>query len=167
MELPIIDIQRREFFAKALLGVGVAACSGILAACEPFISKIPVAPTGSQAIFDTIKDDPTGILKTVGNGIVVPLKDANGNSINGAHSIVIMRIGTDAKPEYIALSSRCNHEDCDVVAPAAPGENIVCPCHNSEFSSTDGKLIAGPATASLGKFNSSYDSVTKLLTIYA
>ncbi len=169
MELPVIDVHRRKFFTQAASGIGVAVCGGILAsiaACEPFTSKIPVVPSGSKAIFDTVKDDPDGILKTIGMGIVLQLKDTNGNSINGIHSVVIMRIGTDASPDYIALSSRCNHQECDVVAPAAPGENIVCPCHSSEFAPTDGALISGLATAPLAKFNSTYDPVTKLLTVF-
>lgn len=167
MELPVINIQRREFFTKTLYGLGALTCGSILAsiaACEPFATKVS---TGGQANFDTVSGDPDGFLKTVGTGLVVQLKDKDGNSINGAHSVVIMRIGTSAKEEFLTLSSRCNHEDCDVVAPVDIGENIICPCHNSQFSPVDGSLLTGPATASLVKFTNSYDPVTKILTIFA
>ncbi|MBI3258788.1 MAG: Rieske (2Fe-2S) protein [Ignavibacteriae bacterium] len=167
MELPVINQQRREFFTQTLYGLGLIACGGILtslAACEPFTTKVN---TGGQATFDTVTGDPDGFLKTVGTGLVVLLKDKDGNSINGAHSVVIMRVGTLDKDEYITLSSRCDHEDCDVVAPVDVGENIICPCHNSQFSPVDGSLVNGPAKTSLVKFANSYDPVTKFLTIFA
>lgn len=167
MELPIIDNQRREFFSQILTGLGGIACGGVLAslsACEPFTTKVE---TGGKALFDTIKDDPMGMCNTVGNALVLNLKDTNGNVFNNGYKIVILRRGTATVPEYVVVSSKCNHQDCEVVAPAAPGENLVCPCHLSEFSSTDGTLLVGPATASLVRFNSSFDSTTKILTIFS
>ncbi len=170
MELPVINLQRREFFTQTLFGLSAAACAGILAsleACEPYTSKIPVAPTGSKATFDTVAGDQNGVLKTVGTGLAVSLKDSDGNSINGSHLVVIMRVGTDNEPDYIALSSICSHDNCDVVPPVDVGENIICPCHGSNFSSKDGSLISGPAPKGLVKFKSTYDPGTKILTIFA
>ena len=167
MDLPVIDIQRREFFSQVFTGLGGIACGGVLAslsACEPFTTKVQ---TGGIALFDTIKDDPTGILKIIGNAIVITIKDTNGAVFNDGYAIIILRQGTDILPEYVVVSSRCNHQNCEVAAPASPGENLVCPCHLSEFSSTDGTLLVGPATASLVKYNSSFDSTTKILTIYS
>lgn len=48
---------------------------------------------------------------------------------------------------YKAFSSKCTHQGC-AVGSVANGV-IVCPCHNSEFSVTDGSVKQGPATRPL------------------
>ncbi|MFD4787391.1 Rieske 2Fe-2S domain-containing protein [Streptomyces sp. NPDC058459] len=48
---------------------------------------------------------------------------------------------------YKAFSSKCTHQGCSV-GSVADGV-IVCPCHNSHFSVTDGSVKRGPATAPL------------------
>ncbi|MFF8909889.1 Rieske (2Fe-2S) protein [Streptomyces olivaceoviridis] len=48
---------------------------------------------------------------------------------------------------YKAFSSKCTHQGC-AVGSVANGV-IVCPCHNSEFSVTDGSVKKGPATQPL------------------
>ncbi|MGW7792820.1 Rieske (2Fe-2S) protein, partial [Streptomyces tricolor] len=48
---------------------------------------------------------------------------------------------------YKAFSSKCTHQGC-AVGSVAKGV-IVCPCHNSEFSVTDGSVKKGPATQAL------------------
>ncbi|MEV5170965.1 Rieske (2Fe-2S) protein [Streptomyces flaveolus] len=48
---------------------------------------------------------------------------------------------------YKAFSSKCTHQGC-AVGSVANGV-IVCPCHNSEFSVTDGSVKKGPATRPL------------------
>ncbi|CAM5404421.1 MULTISPECIES: Rieske (2Fe-2S) protein [Streptomyces] len=48
---------------------------------------------------------------------------------------------------YKAFSSQCTHQGC-AVGSVANGV-IVCPCHNSEFSVTDGSVKKGPATQPL------------------
>ncbi|MEU9336266.1 Rieske (2Fe-2S) protein [Streptomyces sp. NPDC048290] len=49
--------------------------------------------------------------------------------------------------EFKAFSSKCTHQGC-AVKDVADGV-IVCPCHNSEFSATDGSVRKGPATQPL------------------
>ncbi|UXY26254.1 Rieske (2Fe-2S) protein [Streptomyces sp. HUAS TT20] len=52
---------------------------------------------------------------------------------------------------YKAFSSKCPHAGC-AVGSIANGV-IVCPCHNSQFSVTDGSRKAGPATTGLTAAN--------------
>ncbi|MEU6065123.1 MULTISPECIES: Rieske (2Fe-2S) protein [Streptomyces] len=52
---------------------------------------------------------------------------------------------------YKAFSSKCPHAGC-AVGSIANGV-IVCPCHNSQFSVTDGSRKAGPATKGLTAAN--------------
>ncbi|MFE1198280.1 Rieske (2Fe-2S) protein [Streptomyces olivaceoviridis] len=61
---------------------------------------------------------------------------------------------------YKAFSSKCTHQGC-AVGSVANGV-IVCPCHNSEFSVTDGSVKRGPATRPLpaAKITVSGDEIT-------
>ena len=52
-----------------------------------------------------------------------------------------------ASGTYKAFSTRCPHAGC-AVSSIANGV-IVCPCHGSEFSVTDGSVKKGPATTGL------------------
>lgn len=49
--------------------------------------------------------------------------------------------------EFKAFSATCTHQGC-AVKSVADGV-INCPCHNSNFSITDGSVQGGPATAPL------------------
>ncbi|MHB9863195.1 Rieske (2Fe-2S) protein [Streptomyces sp. YIM S03343] len=61
---------------------------------------------------------------------------------------------------FKAFSSKCPHRGC-AVGSVADGV-IVCPCHNSQFSATDGSVKKGPATQGLAeeKITVSGDSIT-------
>ncbi|MFE5137166.1 Rieske (2Fe-2S) protein [Streptomyces fagopyri] len=48
---------------------------------------------------------------------------------------------------FKAFSSKCTHQGC-AVKDIANGV-ITCPCHNSQFSATDGSVKKGPATQAL------------------
>ncbi|MFL4902820.1 Rieske (2Fe-2S) protein [Streptomyces sp. MMS24-I2-30] len=48
---------------------------------------------------------------------------------------------------FKAFSSQCTHQGCAV--GSVSGGAIVCPCHGSEFSVTDGAVRRGPATQPL------------------
>ncbi|WP_409473349.1 Rieske (2Fe-2S) protein [Streptomyces sp. HC307] len=49
--------------------------------------------------------------------------------------------------EFKAFSSKCTHQGC-AVKDVKDGV-IVCPCHDSRFSATDGSVQKGPATQPL------------------
>ncbi|MFJ2815682.1 Rieske (2Fe-2S) protein [Streptomyces sp. NPDC091279] len=61
---------------------------------------------------------------------------------------------------YKGFSSKCTHRGC-AVSSIADGV-IVCPCHESHFSVTDGSVKKGPATEGLpaAKITVSGDSIT-------
>ncbi|AVH60105.1 MULTISPECIES: Rieske (2Fe-2S) protein [Streptomyces] len=48
---------------------------------------------------------------------------------------------------FKAFSSKCTHQGCAVKGIA--NGVITCPCHNSQFSATDGSVKKGPATQAL------------------
>jgi Rieske Fe-S protein len=49
--------------------------------------------------------------------------------------------------EFKAFSSKCTHQGC-AVKDIRDGL-IICPCHDSHFSATDGSVKKGPATKPL------------------
>ncbi|MBX9398941.1 Rieske (2Fe-2S) protein [Streptomyces sp. TRM72054] len=56
-----------------------------------------------------------------------------------------------AAGDYKAFSSKCTHQGC-AVKDVRDGV-IICPCHDSHFSATDGSVQKGPATQPLAAEN--------------
>ena len=56
---------------------------------------------------------------------------------------------------FKAFSSKCTHQGCAVKGIA--NGVITCPCHNSQFSATDGSVKKGPATQALAAADISVD----------
>lgn len=83
-----------------------------------------------------------------GSGTTVPADDVPVGS-----GIVVDETYVVTQPtagDFHAFTSVCTHQGCQVRTVTA--EQIVCPCHSSEFSPTTGEVIAGPATEPLQKF---------------
>ncbi|MET7480156.1 Rieske (2Fe-2S) protein [Streptomyces sp. NPDC005648] len=80
-----------------------------------------------------------------------------GGKIFKDQSVVVTQ---PASGTYKAFSTRCPHAGC-AVSSISNGV-IVCPCHGSEFSVTDGSVKKGPATTGLTAANVtvSGDSIT-------
>ena len=80
-----------------------------------------------------------------------------GGKIFKDHSVVVTQ---PASGTFKAFSTRCPHQGCAV--SSISGGVIVCPCHGSEFSVTDGSVKKGPATTGLAAENVtvSGDSIT-------
>lgn len=49
--------------------------------------------------------------------------------------------------EFKAFTAICTHQGC--VVAGVQDKEIVCACHNSHFSITDGSVISGPAQSAL------------------
>ncbi|HUQ00084.1 MAG TPA: Rieske (2Fe-2S) protein [Aeromicrobium sp.] len=49
--------------------------------------------------------------------------------------------------EFKAFSTTCTHKGCPV--SKISGDTITCPCHGSQYSTADGSVKKGPATAPL------------------
>lgn len=71
------------------------------------------------------------------------IPEGGGKIFSGAGVVVTQPTAGTFK----AFSSTCTHQGC-AVGSVADGV-IVCPCHNSHFSVTDGSVKQGPATEAL------------------
>lgn len=128
------DVTRRKLLAAGTIGVAgvaVAGCSsgddsGSSQASPPAPSASPAKP--GEALVPTA-DVPSG------GGVIVPV----------AETAVVV-----TQPEqgtFVGLSAVCPHQGC-LCNKVADG-TIICPCHGSEFSITDGAVVRGPATTGL------------------
>jgi Rieske Fe-S protein len=68
------------------------------------------------------------------------------SSSMGALMIVQPRAGV-----YRAFSAVCTHAGCEVSEVTA--SQMVCTCHDSAFSTSDGSVLQGPARQGLRQFN--------------
>ena len=137
-------INRRQFLSTA----ATASASLVAVACgDGTVSGVPgeilVLPTGPVTI--TVGDHPE--LATVGTFARV------------LTSIGVKRTGPTS---FDALSLVCTHQGCGVTITS--NTQLDCPCHFSRFDG-DGAVVRGPADRALGRFNTSYDASTDVLTI--
>lgn len=146
--------ERREFLLKAASMLGLAVSAGTVATIVSSCETTTLKSTGEVATLDVSKE---AALKNVGGAVLK--KFANGNDGN---SVVVIRTSAS---EFLVLTSICTHTGCPVGLPTSPGSNLICPCHGSQFSSNDGSVINGPATAPLKRFSSTFNAGTSTLTI--
>lgn len=78
-----------------------------------------------------------------------------GGGVKVESSVGVLMIVQPTKGKFAAYSAICTHAGCEVSRASAKA--IICTCHNSEFSTTNGSVLAGPA----GKPLKSYRVVEK------
>ena len=74
-------------------------------------------------------------------------------------SIILNRVDNDLQ----IYSSRCTHLGCNI--NKLENGKLICPCHGSQFDQ-HGKVLKGPATASLRKLNYKTDPKTKEIIVF-
>jgi len=74
------------------------------------------------------------------------------------NSIIINRVESDLQ----IYSSRCTHLGCKI--NKLEDGKLICPCHGSQFD-PHGKVLKGPAAASLKKLNYRTDPKTKEINV--
>ncbi|MFE9354840.1 Rieske (2Fe-2S) protein [Streptomyces olivaceoviridis] len=145
--LPAAGPARRTVMAAA----GAAGLAAALTACGSGDDSSGTADTGSA----------TGGSAQDGAGGTALARTADipegGGKIFKDQGVVVTQPSAGT---YKAFSSKCTHQGC-AVGSVANGV-IVCPCHNSEFSVTDGSVKKGPATRPLpaAKITVSGDEIT-------
>lgn len=84
---------------------------------------------------------------TSGEGLVavadVPLE--GGVIVDSGQTKVVVTQPT--QDDFVGLSAVCTHQGC--LVNEVTDQRILCPCHGSQFSITDGSVLQGPATSPL------------------
>jgi Rieske Fe-S protein len=151
---PVTAPSRRT----ALAAVGAAGLAVALTAC----SSDDDSSSGSSSSKDTSGSGTAGSSTAQGDAGGTELAKTSdipegGGKIFASKGVVVTQptAGT-----YKAFSSKCTHQGC-AVSSISNGV-IVCPCHKSEFSVTDGSVKKGPATTALPaeQITVSGDSIT-------
>ncbi len=113
--------------------------AGLLTACGNGATANPSSP-GPASVAASQGPVSPGLVPTsqvpLGGGAVV--SDAQGNPV-----VVVQ----PAAGQYLAYSAVCPHAGCPVSEVSQ--NQIICPCHGSVFSSTDGSVLGGPAPSGL------------------
>lgn len=89
-----------------------------------------------------------GSSESAAGGATIPAGDVpvgSGTVIDETYVVTQPKEG-----EFYAFSSVCTHQGCQV--RTVTEDKITCPCHSSQFSTTTGEVLAGPATEPLPKY---------------
>jgi len=83
------------------------------------------------------------------NDLTIDLNDPQYSALTSTGGSVIVQgiIVVNTGAEYVALSSICTHQGCQVTYDSS-ANNLPCPCHGSLFS-ISGNVLNGPASQSL------------------
>lgn len=146
----------RRFLIKSLslLGITVASGAGLQVAfsgCESDKKK-----TSNDSILYDITGEVS--LSTVGGAVKVSIPE-----LNNGKPVLMIRTTSES---FIVMSAICTHLGCDVNLPDKAGGTIDCPCHGSQFSAEDGRVVHGPADSPLKTFTSSFNPSKNTLTIW-
>ena len=134
---------------RAVLAGGALAAATLLAGCADSGSDAAGDPTTAAASSSGDGGGQDGGGEGGGGGGGTPLGATSevpvGSAVIFADAEVV--VAQPTKGEYVAFSSTCTHQGCQV-SEVTDGE-IICTCHGSHFSIEDGAVLAGPATAPL------------------
>ncbi len=101
-----------------------------------------------------------------GNAVAVDVAGSALSSVGGAvlvESIAgVFLLSRTAEASFTAVDAICSHQSCTITGIA--GTTYVCPCHGSRYD-RNGRVQAGPATASLRQFATSFASGVVTITL--
>jgi Rieske Fe-S protein len=125
-----------------LAGMGLAGLAGALTACGSGGSP-PTATLGAAAAGGGSGAGPGSGSGGGALGATNEIPIGGGKIFNTAKVVVTQ----PTAGSYKAFSAICTHMQCTV--DQVSNGTIDCPCHGSEFSITDGHVVAGPAPSPL------------------
>ena len=152
------DLSRRRFCAGACHAASGIALASMASACKggdsPTSPDNPGVTLGvSQGRFTNGNVDVTvagTALNNVGGAVLV-------ESVAG-----VFLVSRTADTTFNAIDAVCSHQSCTVTN--ADGDIYVCPCHGSRYDRS-GRVVQGPATASLRRYNSSFSNGTLTIVL--
>ena len=151
MSTPNEPVCRRKFCEGACRAVSGAALVTLFSGCGGGDS--PTSPSSravdlgiSQGRFagSTVSVDVAGsALANIGGAVLV-------ESVAG-----VFLVSRTADHSFVAVDAVCSHQSCTITG--IDGTTYVCPCHGSRYD-RNGRVMQGPATASLRQFSTSFAS---------
>jgi cytochrome b6-f complex iron-sulfur subunit len=152
MSTSSVFLSRRRFCAGVCQVAPGAALATMISGCGGSDSS-PTGPSGPVAMLgvsqgrfsgSSVAVDVAGsALATVGGAVLV-------ESIAG-----VFLVARTAEGSFTAVDAVCSHQSCTITGFA--DTTYVCPCHGSRYD-RNGRVLAGPATASLRQFATSFGS---------
>lgn len=148
----------RRGFLKGVLGTGAAgAAATALPGCAPDINPAPVTDvTASSAGTVDLLVSRYPDLEPVGGAITVRVPG------EAVPLLVVHTQSEGGRDDFSTVSSICTHVACPL---GFDGKDVVCPCHLSRFSPTDGAVLQRPATVGLRSFKTDYNPGTRVVSI--
>ena len=145
-----MNVERRTVLqATGLVAVGgvVAACSTSGSSGAPSSSSAaPAASSSSAAPAASSAAASTAPASSAGGASVAAVSDIpvrGGLILDDVAVVLTQPTAGDVK----AFTAICTHQGC-LVSQVVENE-IICPCHGSRYSGTDGSVIQGPSTQPL------------------
>jgi nitrite reductase/ring-hydroxylating ferredoxin subunit len=136
---------------NVLAGTAALGATAALAACGNSSSGTSSASTATSAATDSATSSaPTSAATTgstsSGANALAATSDipVGGGKIFADQKVVVTQ---PAAGTFKGFSAVCTHQGCAV--GSVSGGEIICPCHNSHFSVTDGSVKSGPASSAL------------------
>lgn len=135
-------LARRNVLAAGAVGVGAAS---LLAACgggddEPAASTTSAPPAASPSTTSSAGSSGSSS-DALASTSDIPV---GGGKIFADKQVVVTQ---PAAGDFKAFSAQCTHQGC--LVSQVQGSEIICTCHGSAFSTSDGSVLAGPATTPL------------------
>ena len=142
-----MHVERRTVLqASGLIAVGglVAACSGGSDAAAT--SSAPGSSAAATGAASPTAAASSAAASSAAAGALAQVSDIPvGSGLIIADPAVVITHPEDGTIK--AFSAICTHQGC--LVGSVEDNEIICPCHNSRFSATDGSVIQGPATVAL------------------
>ena len=143
----IVRVSRRRFCAGACQAASGATLATFFSAC----GGSPTSPNGPASMLDVANG------KFAGSSVQVAVAGSALDNVGGAVLVnsvagmfLLARTGAST---FSAVDAICSHESCTITG--FDGDIYVCPCHGSRYNRT-GRVVNGPATASLRQFATSF-----------
>jgi cytochrome b6-f complex iron-sulfur subunit len=148
----ITPVSRRRFCAGVCQAAPGAALATMISGCGGGSSS-PTAPSGPVSMLGVAQG------RFTGSAVAVDVAGSALGSVGGAvlvESIAgVFLLARTGDASFTAVDAVCSHQSCTVTGIA--DTTYVCPCHGSRYD-RNGRVVAGPATASLRQFPTSFAS---------
>lgn len=105
-----------------------------------------VAAVGVASALAACGSDDPAVERSAGTTSTNSVKAAD-VPVGGAAIVGDVVVSQPTAGSFKAFSAVCTHQNC--LVSRVDGTKVICPCHGSQFSATDGSVITGPAHRAL------------------